>query len=68
MTSSEDDIQNIADYISKGIAYRISNEGGQTRYWLNLDWNSKHPGGAYYQNTGETVAIYSNGHWVRLLK
>lgn len=53
-------------YNCKGIAYRASNDGGQARYWLNLDWSSKHPGGAYYQNNGETVAIYPNKHWVRL--
>lgn len=53
-------------YNCKGIAYRVSNEGGQTRYWLNLDWWAKHPGGPYYQNDGATVAIYPNKHWVRL--
>lgn len=73
MSSNEADIQKIADHICKrynckGIAYRISNEGGQTRYWLNLDWQATHPGGPYFQNNGETVAIYPNGHWVRLLK
>lgn len=53
-------------YNCKSIAYRVSNEGGQTRYWLNLDWQAKHPGGPYYQNNGETVAIYPNKYWVRL--
>jgi len=53
-------------YKCKGIAYRVSNEGGQTRYYLNLDWQAKYPGGPYYQNDGETVAIYPNKYWVRL--
>ncbi len=53
-------------YNCKSIAYRVSNEGGQIRYWLNLDWQAKHPGGPYYQNNGETVAIYPNKYWVRL--
>ena len=50
----------------RSIAYRTSNEGGQTRYWLNLDWQAKHPGGPYYKNNGETVAIYPNKYWVKL--
>ena len=71
IADSKSDLDNIAKYICqryncKGIAYRTSNEGGKTTYWLNLDWWSKHPGGTYYQNNGETVAIYPNKHWVRL--
>ena len=52
-------------YNCKSIAYRVSNEGGQMRL-ANLDWQAKHPGGPYYQNNGETVAIYPNKYWVRL--
>ncbi len=71
MSSSKSDLQGVADYICqryncKSIAYRTTNEGGQTRYWLNLDWSSKHPGGAYYQNNGETIVIYPNGYWAKL--
>lgn len=71
VADSKSSLDNIAKYICqryncKGIAYRTSNEGGKTTYWLNLDWQAKHPGGAYYQNNGETVAIYPNKHWVRL--
>ncbi|BBL66822.1 transglutaminase-like domain-containing protein [Methanoculleus chikugoensis] len=71
ISSSKSDLQSAADYICqrykcKSIAYRTTNEGGQTRYWLNLDWQAKHPGGPYYQNNGETVAIYPNKYWVKL--
>ena len=68
---SKSNVDSAAKYICqrykcKSIAYRSSNEGGQTRYWLNLDWRAKHPGGPYYQNNGETVSIYPNKYWVRL--
>jgi hypothetical protein len=71
ISSSKSDLQSVADYICqrykcKSIAYRTTNEGGQTRYWLNLDWQAKHPGGPYYQNSGETIAIYPNKYWVKL--
>jgi transglutaminase-like putative cysteine protease len=68
---SKSNVDSAAKYICqrykcRSVAYRISNEGGQTRYWLNLDWQAKHPGGPYYKNDGETIAIYENKYWVRL--
>lgn len=54
-------------YKCRSIAYRTSNEGGQTRHWLNLDWQAKHPGGPCYKNDGETVAIYPNGRWIKFM-
>ncbi|MBP2134146.1 hypothetical protein J2128_002112 [Methanomicrobium sp. W14] len=61
-------LQKIGNYICKRynckkIAYRTSEKNGQTRYWLNLDWSSKHPGGPYYQNDGTTIAVYQDKHW-----
>jgi len=68
---SKSNVDSAAKYICqrykcRSVAYRISNEGGQTRYWLNPDWQAKHPGGPYYKNDGETIAIYENKYWVRL--
>ncbi|ABN58176.1 MULTISPECIES: hypothetical protein [Methanoculleus] len=71
IANNKDSLQKAANYICqrykcKNIAYRTTNANGQTQYWLNLDWSSKHPGGSYFQNDGATVAIYPNKHWVRL--
>ena len=71
IASSKSGLDGAAKYICqryncKGIAYRTTSEGGTTVYWLNLDWRAKRPGGPYFQNNGETVAIYPNGRWVRL--
>jgi len=71
IADSKTDLDKAAKYICqrykcKSIAYRTSNDGGKTRYWLNLDWWAKHPGGPYYKNDGETIAIYENKYWVRL--
>ncbi|WP_067076891.1 transglutaminase-like domain-containing protein [Methanoculleus horonobensis] len=71
IANNKDSLQKAANYICqrykcKNIAYRTANANGQTQYWLNLDWSSKHPGGSYFQNDGATVAIYPNKHWVRL--
>lgn len=71
IADSKDGLQKTADYICKryhckNIAYRTSYDNGKTRYWLNLDWSAKHPGGSYYQNDGTTIAVYPNKYWVRL--
>ncbi len=71
IANSKNGLQNAADYICKryhckSIAYKTRNVDGQKRYYLNLDWQAKHPGGPYYQNDGETVAIYPNGYWAKL--
>ena len=34
-----------------------------TRYWLNLDWWSTHPGGKFYADEGVRTAYYPDGHW-----
>jgi hypothetical protein len=71
VASSKAGLDGVAAYIClryhcKSISYRTSTDGGKTQYWLNLDWQAKHPGGPYYKNNGETVVIYPNGRWVKL--
>jgi len=33
------------------------------RYWLNLDWWSRHPGGRFFADDGERIAYYPDGRW-----
>ena len=59
----------IAKYITRRyncqtVAYHV--EYGKDMipaYWLNLDWQSGHPGGEFYNSTGLLTAYYSDGHW-----
>jgi hypothetical protein len=44
--------------VPSAIAYRSSDD---CPIWLNLDWNSNVPGGAY-EPEAWAVAIYSDGH------
>jgi hypothetical protein len=60
--------EKIASYIAKrynakSIAYHTRTKDGVTQYWLNLDWWSKHPGGKFYDSTGELTFYYPNGYW-----
>ena len=34
-----------------------------TRYWLNLDWWSTHPGGRFFGDDGVRTAYYPDGRW-----
>jgi len=34
-----------------------------TRYWLNLDWWSRHPGGKFFADDGMRIAYYPDGRW-----
>ena len=34
-----------------------------TRYWLNLDWWSTHPGGRFFADDGVRTAYYPDGRW-----
>jgi|GEM_PF-1796688 len=42
-----------------------SGEDG-SRYWLNLDWWSTHPGGKFYADEGVRTAYYPDGRWERV--
>jgi len=36
------------------------------RYWLNLDWWSRHPGGRFFADDGVRTAYYPDGRWDRV--
>lgn len=65
---SEACIKKVASYISKrykskGIAYHTRTKDGVTQYWLNLDWQSRQPGGNFFHDSGELTFYYPNGYW-----
>ncbi|WFN33476.1 hypothetical protein L1S32_06335 [Methanogenium sp. S4BF] len=68
VASSKQGLQNIANYICKryhcsSIAYHTDHTSdGDPIYWLNLDWQSRHPGGKFWENDGETLIVYPNGY------
>jgi len=39
---------------------------GTRRYWLNLDWWSRHPGGRFFADLGMRIAYYPDGTWERI--
>jgi len=51
-------------YHTKGIAYHTQTKDGVTQYWLNLDWQSRYPGGKYFHDDdGKITIYYPNGYW-----
>jgi hypothetical protein len=61
-------LDNVGTYITKryhvkGIAYHSETKDGVTRYWLNLDWQSRNPGGKFFDDSGEKTIYYPNGYW-----
>jgi hypothetical protein len=38
-----------------------------TRYWLNLDWWSTHPGGKFFADDGVRTAYYPDGRWEQVV-
>lgn len=44
-----------------GCHITIADDG--PRYWLNLDWWSRHPGGRFFADDGMRIAYYPDGHW-----
>lgn len=69
ITSDKESFDSMAQYICKryrckSVAYHLERDReGNPRYWLNLDWQSKHPGGKYYKSDGLLTAYYPNGYW-----
>lgn len=68
VASDKASFDKIASYIgkrynAKSIAYHTRTKNGVTEYWLNLDWQSKYPGGKFYDSTGELTFYYPNGYW-----
>jgi len=71
VTDNKKDFDAIAQSICKryrcqSIAYHIEYDKDKNpRYWLNLDWQSNHPGGKFYDSDGTLTAYYSNGYWYK---
>ena len=65
--NSKENVQKIVDYISKRyncktvFYHHETDSQGVTRYWLNLDWSAKHPGGPFADDDGEYLVIYPDG-------
>jgi hypothetical protein len=36
------------------------------RYWLNLDWWSRYPGGKFFADDGVRIAYYPDGRWEKV--
>ncbi|KAF1078441.1 DnaJ domain-containing protein [Methanogenium sp. MK-MG] len=72
VTDNKQDFESISQYISdryncRTVAYRIvSDENKEPHYWLNLDGQSHHPGGEFYDSNGKLTAYNSNGQYHRL--
>ena len=72
ITSSKADFERIADYIMSRykcnrVAYHTQQDReGKTRYWLNLDWSARHPGGKFFHDGGQITVYYPNGYWERV--
>jgi len=68
--SSKACMDKVASYIckrynTKSIAYHTTTKNGVTQYWLNLDWQSRYPGGKYFHDSGELTIYYPNGYWYK---
>lgn len=68
--TTEQSRKNVASYISKRyktnkVAFHTRSKNGVTEYWLNLDWQSKYPGGEFFDDTGEKTIYYPDGHWIK---
>jgi transglutaminase-like putative cysteine protease len=45
------------------VGCHITNGPAGPRYWLNLDWWSRYPGGRFFADEGVRIAYYPDGHW-----
>lgn len=69
---NEESLQNVVDcicyrYNCEYVYYTVEiNNNGDPVYWVNLDWQSNHPGGEYYRDTGVVKAYYPNGYWEQI--
>ena len=45
------------------VGCHLTRDRDGTRYWLNLDWWSSHPGGMFYADDGVRTAYYPDGRW-----
>ena len=66
--NSKEKLNSVVSYISKrygasSVAYHTTTKNNVTRYWLNLDWQSKYPGGKFFEDDGEVTIFYPDGSW-----
>jgi len=72
LTQNKAEVQQMADYICtrykcQSINYHeFKNTQGNTEYWLNLDWQSRYPGGKYFNDNGHYQVFYPNGYYAVL--
>nr|WP_320161934.1 transglutaminase family protein [uncultured Methanoregula sp.] len=48
------------------VGCHITNSTTGPRYWLNLDWGSRYPGGGFFADKGVRIAYYPDGHWEKV--
>lgn len=53
-------------YLVTDVGCHITRDGDVTRYWLNLDWGSRYPGGKFFEDSGERTAYYPDGRWEKV--
>ncbi|MBP2133406.1 hypothetical protein J2128_001360 [Methanomicrobium sp. W14] len=58
MTDSLRKRYGMADY-----CFHVSTENGRKKYWLNLDWTAGHPGGSFFENSGQALIIRPDGKY-----
>lgn len=71
IAKSKSEFDSKASYIAK--RYHISGEvachtvtrNDTTYYWLNLDWQSRYPGGKFFNSTDPLTIYYPSGYWYK---
>lgn len=66
--TTQEEYETVAGYIrerydAEKVSCHITRDGNTTRYWLNLDWWSRNPGGKFFADDGARTAYYPDGHW-----
>ena len=69
--TTQDEFDKAARYIRQryhvtDVGCHVTRDNSGTRYWLNLDWWSNHPGGTFYADEGNRTAYYPDGRWERV--
>jgi hypothetical protein len=49
------------------VGCHITNGPAGPRYWLNLDWWSRYPGGKFFADDGVRIAYYPDGRWEQVV-
>lgn len=70
IAKSKSEFESKKSYITKryhttGIACHIEKRNDTTYYWLNLDWQSRYPGGKFFNSTGPLTIYYPSGYWYK---